>query len=263
MTEREIYIKLIKHKLGWVNPAIHIEFKKIYGHLHSQATDDELYDFAKKKLYPLMNENDEVIPRSQWDLDSLVGVTEKQLFHPHYDLIKKHIFKHHKRQHDTLVIFECSNSKPYKENRILKQYATKYKDLCDFACISNPGIIPLEFSNYYPYRYDEWDHFEETQEIEDLYVKVNTERFFEYVNHFGYKKVIVFMQHPKPRRLFDEMADTRGIEVINVIDEDFTNQVMDEYLPRFKGSRGLIYSRLIGLKPVREKFDDIVKKMTT
>ena len=71
------------------------------------------------------------------------------------------------------------------------------------------------------------------------------------------------MQHPKPRRLFDEMADTRGIEVINVIDEDFTNQVMDEYLPRFKGSRGLIYSRLIGLKPVREKFDNVVKKMTT
>ena len=113
MNERDIIIKLIGHKLKWSVGARRL-FKKSYNTTYTKATQDQLYEFGINRLYPMLDEKDEVISRDQWDLDGLVGETEKQLFHPHYEILKDYIFKHHQRKHDILVIFECSNSKPYK-----------------------------------------------------------------------------------------------------------------------------------------------------
>lgn len=257
MTDKEILIKLMKIKLDWTGTTAHKIFKRKYGISHRVADDGLIYDYALKRLHPILPEDEEIIKRSDWDLDGLVGQTEKQLFHPHYDILKEHIFNNHKRQHDILVIFECSNAKPYNSNKVLNWYMKKYKDVADFACISNPGIIPMEYSNYYPYRYDEWDHFKETKEIEDLYVKVNTERFFEYVKHFGYKEVIVCMQHPRPRRLFDEMSNPH---IHLVIDNAFQQMMFDKYIPVF-GHKGLIYSRMLVMRETKNRFDEIISKL--
>ena len=257
MNEKDIVIKLIRHKLKWSVGTRRL-FKKSYNTTYTRATQDQIYEFGINRLYPMLDERDEVISRDQWDLDGLVGETEKQLFHPHYEILKDYIFKHHQRKHDILVIFECSNSKPYKNNALLKYYTKRYSDIADFACISNPGIIPLEYSNHYPYRYDEWNHFKETQEIEDKYVEVNTKRFKEYIDHFGYKEIIVLMQHHKPRRLFDELPPDPHIHII--IDKQFEEELLDKYESQYK-TRGFIYTRMLKLKEVYQRFDKIIKEV--
>ena len=261
-TEKDIYIRLIKYKLGWPPSALlRKKFKKQYGITKSQATDEQLYEFAKQVLYPIMDEADEIIGRGSWDLEGLEGQTEKQLFHPHYDILKDHIFQNHTSNSKILIILECSNSKPYSNSHNIKNFYNRYKDIADFAVISNPGIIPIEYSNFYPYRYDEWDHYKESQEIEDLYVEVNKERFYEYVKHFGYEHVIIMIQHPKPRRMFDEIRYTyKDAQLHFVVDDKFTDYLREEY-PKL--GKGLLYLRTPGLKPTREKFDNIIKKITT
>ena len=105
-----------------------------------------------------------------------------------------------------LVVFECSNAKPYSKQKVAKDnFFEKYDYFCDFACISNPGVIPLEYSHFYPYRYDEWDHYAEEEDIADKYVKVNIARIIHYVEKMGYKHVLVVMQNDHPQKLFNIM----------------------------------------------------------
>lgn len=259
MTEKQIYLTLLDHKIRWSVP-LRRRFSKRYGFPYHESNNDTRYEFAISTLPPILPEEKEVIKRCDWNLESLKGETEKQLFHPHYDILKQHIFENHKRKHDILVIFECSNSKPYELNKTLKPYVDKWKDKADFASISNPGIIPFEYSNYYPYRYDEWNHFNETKEIEDLYVKVNTERFFEFIDKMGYKEVVIHMQHHKPRRLFDELPPSPHIHI--TITKDFEDKMIEKYRPVYK-NLGLTRMRILRFKETKKLFDDTMEKLTS
>ena len=111
---------------------------------------------------PLPKDSEEFIKRSEWDLDGVIGETEGQLMHKDYSRMMNHIFSTHKRKHDLLTVFQCSSSKPYYSNNLYRyNWYNVYDDFTDFACISNPGTVPIEYSKYYPYRYDEWSVVEE------------------------------------------------------------------------------------------------------
>lgn len=262
-TDNTIYYKIGLNKFNWLtgerkNSAI--SKYNIRGDHYRQG----IISFAKDVMVPILPDNEEIIHRDKWDLPGLIGETEKQLMHPDYWTMTEYILSKHKRKRDILTLFECSNSKPYSSNRaIRKNFLEKYGVFTDFASISNPGIIPMEFSHFYPYRYDEWDHFAEKEDIADKYVKVNASRFLHYVKTMGYKHVFVIMQHPAPQKalkwLYDN--DIQGCRkwLTLVIDGQFRDKVEAKYKRKF-GNMGLVITRMINFPEIREHYELLMKK---
>lgn len=260
LTDDEIFYKLAMHKYNHLRKYFRARVPRLLKKYDIDPLNPKegLIRFGKARLHPILPEECEIIPRSEWDLDGLVGQTEKQLLHPHYETIMKYIYNNHQKKNDVLVIFECSNSKPYSNSHILKtNFIDKFSDQCDFAVMSNPGVIPMEYSNYYPYRYDEWDHSRETPEIVERYVEVNIQRTLSYVSHFGYKHVFVMMQHPHTQKLFDKMwneniGGCRDWMTI-VTNDEFREMYNREYFPILK-NKGLCISRMMNSNLLRDHF---------
>lgn len=154
----------------------------------------------------------ELIPRNMWNFESLVGQCEGQLMNrAYYDGINK-VFKRMNRKHDVLGIFQCSAKKPYYANTMWKRYKDHFGDHLDFACISNPGIIPWEFCNMYPFRYDEWNVSDEKKinKIIDITYKyriVNMCRMIRYKRKLGYKSVVVTIPNQDKDWIFRKMIE--------------------------------------------------------
>ena len=221
--------------------------------------------YAKEKLFPILPDSKEVIHRSKWDLDGLIGETEYQLMHPHYYELNKWVEQYHKRTHDVLTIFECSNSKPYGISQIRnKIYEGVYNKFSDFACISNPGIVPTILSNFYPYRYDEWDHFAESPDIAKKYIYVCASRFIQFIKKMGYKKVIVVMQSLAPQECFKYMYN-ENIEgcrdwLYFVNDDEQLKKYKKLYLDQFNDNPGLLAQRLPVMPAFRDRYRKLLKQ---
>lgn len=225
-----------------------------------------IISYAKSAMVPILPDNEEIIHRDKWDLPGLIGETEKQLMHPDYWTMTEYILSKHKRKRDILTLFECSNSKPYSSNRnIRKLFLDKYGVFTDFASISNPGIIPMEYSHFYPYRYDEWDHFAEKEDIANKYVKVNASRFLHYVKTLGYKHVFVIMQHPAPQKalkwLYDNDIEGCKKWLTLVIDGQFREKIETKLKRKFGANAGGLYiTRMISAPDIREHYETLLKK---
>ena len=241
-------------------------FEKIVKKYHIDKDNPRpgLIRYAKDVMPKLLPDNEEIIHRKDWSLHTLNGETELQLLHPDYWTISQYIAKNHKRKHDILTIFECSNSKPYASNKILKNaYLDKYGVFTDFACMSNPGVIPLEFSQYYPYRFDEWDHDAENDDIAEKYCIVNEQRFLTYVKNMGYKDVIVLMQNPHTQICFDkaykENADGCKDWLHIVTDKRFHTELDKKYKAKFNNNEGLVITRMLNLPFTKEAYERTLK----
>lgn len=184
VSDDAILYRVGMHKYKWSKPRQESWNKKY--NISKNDPRKGIIRMAKDLLVKPLKSEQEVISRKDWDLDGLIGESEKQLLHPDYWTMQQYIYDVHKKKHDVLVVFECSNAKPYSKQSVAKNnFFEKYDYFCDFACISNPGVIPLEYSHFYPYRYDEWDHYAEEEDIADKYVKVNIARIIHYVEKNG------------------------------------------------------------------------------
>lgn len=224
-----------------------------------------LIRWAKSVTPRLLPDNEEIIHRKYWSLDTLNGETEKQLIHLDYWTIGQYILQNHKRKHDILTVFECSTSKPYASNKIIKaNYLEKYGAFTDFACMSNPGLIPLEYSQFYPYRFDEWDHGAESKDIANKYRIVNKYRFVNYIKKLGYKHVIVLMQNPYTQLCIDDAYDENIGDCKDwlhiVTDKQFWKTSKSKYLQKFDNNMGLLIQRLLTQPYTRESYRRNLKK---
>lgn len=188
-------------KLNWKKKVDPRNYKRIvskYG-----TTREGLIQWQKETSYPIIPDEEEIIHRDEWDLETLNGATEEALYHKHYDVWWDYIYKNHKPQHKILTVFECSNQKPYFHAKPPKYYADRWSDYSDFASIAY-GIQPWEFVNMYPSRWDEWDHFRETPHMQHLYSEKTKERILEYHKHFPqYEKMIFICQSRHPQSPVD------------------------------------------------------------
>ena len=258
-SDNAIYYKIGKYRWNWgANKHRHEALMKKYNISKSDPRPG-LIRFAKDTSAKLLPDKDEVIHRDKWDLDGLNGETEYQLLHPDYWTLAQFVLKDFKHKHDILTIFECSNVKPYSYKTSFRKVWQKYALWTDFACMSNPGVIPMEYSHFYPYSKDEWDHFAENDDIADKYVKVNMARFLHYVKKMGYKHVLVVMQHPHTQKLFDELlkAGTDGAKdwLHIVTDSHFHSENRRKNLNKFNGSEGLLISRTMNLPYTFKSFE--------
>lgn len=265
-SDNAIYYKIGEHKWLWVSkaPARRDSLMKKY-HISGDHDRAGIIRFAKATTPKLLPDEQEIIHRDKWDLDGLIGETEYQLMHPHYWTLTSWILKSHKRKRDTLTIFECSNSKPYVISRQRKAlYLDKYRAFTDCACIANPGIVPLEYSQFYPYRYDEWNHFAEKPDIVEKYMWVCAARFLAYIKKLGYKHVVVVEQTPYMQQwaqmLYDENIEgcKDWLHIVN--NPQFEKRLIAKYKAKFGGSVGLVHNRCLGLPMFVERYQKLLKQ---
>ena len=222
-----------------------------------------------KDTHPaLPKDSEEFIHRKDWDLDSLVGETEGQLMHKDYYKMTNHILKTRKPQHDVLTLFQCSSSKPYSNNQVYKSnYFNPYGDFTDFACISNPGIIPIDYSQYYPYHYDEWnipaeEKLHELINMTHKYRIVNMCRFIRFVKESGYKHVIVAIGNPYKQWIFNEMKK-HNIENckdwMSIVTTDSLRDNIIKKRPQFGKVGGILYSRTMIMPETRKRFERLLR----
>lgn len=213
---------------------------------------DEHPAIAPVKILP-----EEVVPTDEWDVDGLVGQEEEQMMHPHYYELMKHVLKYPVKRHDVLIVFECSNKKPYTANNLFKFYFRMYDDVADFA-VADYGLIPMAYAELYPYRYDEWDHFKESKYISWFYRQVAKCNLKNFLEAWGYKKVIVCMQSDLPQQFLTEVKEENwmglGDMITIVTDRQFRKEYMDIYLPRFK-NRGMAIMRTLNMNYTRRKLN--------
>lgn len=263
-TDNTIYYKIGLNKFNWLKGSAKERATRKYN-ISGDHFRQGVISYAKDVMVPILPDNEEIIHRDKRDLPGLIGETEKQLMHPDYWTMTEYILSKHKKKHDILTLFECSNAKPYSSNRtIRKLFLDKYGVFTDFASISNPGIIPMEYSHFYPYRYDEWDHFAEKPDIAEKYVKINASRFLHYVKTLGYKHVFVIMQHPAPQKALKWLHDN-DIEGCSkwltlVIDGQFRDKIEAKLKSKFGSDSGLYITRMINAPDVREHYENLLKK---
>ena len=281
-TDDAVYYLLGKHiwdylthfKKGEKDKQAQANYRKKYG-INDDNPRDGLIRFAKHELYPIEDSKNEIIPRSRWDLKGICGETKKQIDHPHFEEMKKWFFQHYKPKHDILVIFPCANKKPYFENHMYKWFIERYKTVCDFAYVSNPGVIPNEYANYYPYRYYEWEERHEDHHkdkdgndvqgpLMDYYDAKLQERFVEWVKHFKYKRVLICCPNPYVENFAidakDENDGNLAKRITILTDKTFLNSMMKKYDSTYHGNVGMLYTRMLNLYEFKDHFKRAVFK---
>lgn len=254
--------------LNWLMPA---QSKNIIKRYNISKTNPRagVIRYMKATNPPIPKDSEEIFKRGTWDLDSLIGETEGQLMHKVYYDAANWVLKNHKKSHDVLTIMQCSSKKPYYCNQINNNnYYKPYKDYCDFACISNPGIIPIDVSQFYPYRYDEWNipAEEKLDEIIDMTKKyriVNMCRLIRFVREMEYKHVIVMINNRFKQWIFDEMynKDIAGAKTwMHIVTTDsLRDRIADDY-PQM----GSLQDTRTALMPeTRKKFVTILKGLVS
>ena len=221
-----------------------------------------LLRWFKDNFPPIPDGSKEIIPRDQWDIPGIIGQTENQIMHKHYDEIAKYHCQHPDKRHDVLVIFECSNKKPYDDVASNRMYLRVFGRYVDFAN-ADYGLIPYAYCELYPYRYDEWDHYNEGEYGSWWYREVSKINFKIFMDAWGYKRAVVVMQNPHPRQFLKEIKEQNlfgwGDKLDFVTDDAFDKEMRDKYRSVFGGG-GLLITRMMNLCETKAKTAKLIKK---
>ena len=263
-SDDSIYYRLAKNMWAWKYKGKNETSKKLakkYG-ITLDHPRPGLVRWFKDNFPPIPDSSKEIVKRSQWDIEGLIGQTENQIMHPHYDEIVKYHLSHPDKRHDILLIFECSNKKPYNDDSSKIPYMRLFGDFCDFAN-ADYGLIPYAFCEYYPYRYDEWDHFAEGEYGSWWYREVSKINFKMVMDAWGYKRAIVLVQNPHPRRFLKEIKDQNlfgwADKMYFVADDAWDKEMGEKYKNTF-GNDGLLITRMVHLPETKLKTCKLIKK---
>lgn len=262
-TDNSLYYRMGRFKLDWKSKASKSGASNIISKYNIRGSNKRagLIAWQRDVAYPLCPDELEHIHRKDWELDILDGVSEDALYHKHYDMWWDHIYKTHKPRHKVLTVFECSNQKPYCFVGSIKQYAHRWADFSDFASMDY-GIQQWEFTNMYPSRWDEWDHYKEDPRIQYLYAEKTKERILEYHKHFPqYDKIIFICQNNHPQRPVNELWEdnTNNFRDWAIV---LTN---DEFRKGIKAAHsdmgnGILIQRTLGMDYTKKKYVEALCK---
>lgn len=135
------------------------------------------------------------------DYIGINGVGIQQLTHPHFEEWFKYIITVYEPPHSKICIFmPCSAIKPYYRSpihKVINKAIAQYEDHIHKIVISNAGIIPYEFSGYYPFESYDWNPLYETEEIKNRYIELTTNRLISFFNRHS-SKYITFISYFRP-----------------------------------------------------------------
>ena len=170
-------------------------------------------------------------------MNPIVGVGENSLTHPYFEVWQDYINRWYipPKGKDILLFLPCAYKKPYSESETHRKIIQRLKKLKIYdkihqVMISNAGVIPREFENFYPFNYYDWDERRETDEIKRRYTEVTTDRIEKYLTSHrdNYKRVYCFLKYDSESFLSLRGAcHNLGIGLINLLREETYGKIKD------------------------------------
>lgn len=245
MTDDDIWFHLGKNIL---------DFKKHYG--IDTAQRSQVVGWAKANLAPIATTKEEIISREHWDLAALRGATIKQMTHEHITQARQYIYDNYQPRHTTALLMLCANRKPYHLNQNILHGIRNSKGVADLIIVSNPGMIPIEYDNLYPFRYYEWDEREETEEIQATYTTLVTQWIGDFFKRFPYyTKVVSFIRPGQTRDAF--LAADMPQQKVDVFEQSFIDSMWEKF--SYCG-KGIFKQRLLCFKESQARVAELVGK---
>ena len=240
-----------KHKLDWLMANYYNGVNKKKGEKYK---DPEQYNLRLqediRKAPNILNDEDEVIHRKDWDIEGICGVSKEHLHHKHFDYMSQYSLDNYKSKSKTLVLFKCTTSRPY--SHYIKKYMEICKDKADICVLSAPGIIPIEYDNHYPYRYYDWDTSLETPEILEEYKNVLYNKLKTFLYKFKYEKIICCI---RPSKFFGvcKKLESEGYPIQFI----YNDKLVQSYKDRGMWD-GLIQMRFMNLIGTKEALKGLI-----
>jgi len=137
-----------------------------------------------------------------------------------------------------VLFLQCSFKKPYSRSKTHKAISKVLNNFPDFVfkthlvVLSTPGVIPMEFDNYYPFNAYDWPEWEETPEIKQEYIKVISRRIKDYLITHKYEKYFSYLKPTSETyTALKKACDELGIELINLFDLKVFEEIKEEKNP--------------------------------
>jgi len=174
------------------------------------------------------------IPREGQEFIKGVGIA--CLDHPHYNVWQDYFdrFYERPREKDVALFLPCSFRKPYAGSRTHREIYEAIKDAPIFPrlhriVLSSPGVIPYEFSNYYPFTSYDWPEWEETPQVKKDYIKFVKARVKAYLKTHKYKRYLCYFKYSAETYIaLKEACKELKIPLKNLLDEKAYNQIKGE-----------------------------------
>ncbi len=162
---------------------------------------------------------------------------------------------------DILLFLPCAFRKPYRRSKTHKAIARSISGFQIFkrihrVVVSNPGIIPWEFQDYWPFNAYDWPEWEETLGIQELYYKVTKKRVLEFLKAHKdhYKHFLVYMKIDSlTYRAIIEASEELGIQLYDLMDHEIYKKCKEE------SKNPLIHEEC--LLKLREKLKEFARAM--
>lgn len=227
-----------------------------------ELTREKVIEWAKGALSPLLPIGKNLFREDTWNIEDGAGVSEKHLMWSHFWSYRKWLCEHQQRQHDILVIFECSNRKPYSAAAIPGVlYGERYSHFVD-VCACHAGPVSYEYSHHYPARFDEWRHNLEKPSIRYKYMMVTGHRFLRYVKALGYKDVLVCMQNRNAQIIFDKLVEKNVCGCRDWLHIMTTEKLRQEFLAAYpQMGNGIAILRFLPSSWVQNRFHTELGKL--
>lgn len=175
-------------------------------------------------------------PREKREM--LEGATVKVLEHPYFKVWQDYIERFYQapRGKNIALFLPCSFRKPYSKSRTHRAInatlcTVPEREHLHKIVVSTPGVVPIEFSNYYPFNAYDWPEREETPEIKAKYIEVTKDRVKKYLQTHKYKKYLCYLKYTETYLALKATCDELGIKLQNLLDKDVYEHVKNEKNP--------------------------------
>jgi len=167
----------------------------------------------------------------------LKGVGENFLTHPHFEVWQDYLIRWYMSNKDILLFLPCSYKKPYSESETHRRIISllekmKIRKGIHEVMLSNAGVVPREFENFYPFNAYDWDEKLETEEIKKRYIEVTAGRIERYLKAHKYRKILCFLKY--------DSESYRALEITcNKLNLKFKNLLSRKTYDKIKGYKPL------------------------
>lgn len=157
----------------------------------------------------------------------LVGVGKDYVLHPYFNVWQEYLSRFYNAPEckKFALFLPCSFRKPYSQSRTHLEILRRLIEIRQYPLIhqimvSNPGVIPREFENKYPFAHYDWQEWLETPQIKKEYIEATQNRLEDYLKTHKYLKVFSYLKPTSESFIALKGACTKlKIPLISCIDE--------------------------------------------
>ncbi|MEM2917882.1 MAG: DUF5591 domain-containing protein [Candidatus Altiarchaeota archaeon] len=234
-----VLINLLPHKNSEL---IEMWLKGEWNFLSKEEFYKITQEYTKEKNIEIDPETFHFFPRFPKELQKpLIGVSEEYLTNPFYEVWQDYLQRWYNppKEKKILLFLPCSYKKPYSLSDTHKKISSVLKRLRNYeriheVFISSPGVVPIEFENFYPFNAYDWDEKLEIKEIKKRYIEVTSKRIENYLRAHknSYKKIFCFLRYDSESYKALEIAcKNLKIEFQNLIKSETYEKIKNECKP--------------------------------